>query len=227
MTSKPERSGMDAPRETARPQAARRWLALGGAASLLASGAALLPSSNAAMPKVARPSARGIPDVPLLTHEGKTVRFYSDLVRGRIVFINMMYAQCSDQCPPMTQTLRRVYEALGPRAGKDVFMYSITLLPEFDGPADLRAYREQQGAGWTFLTGRKQDVEMLRRGLGFADPDPQLDADITRHTAMVRVGNDALDRWTMAPTRVSPGQILERLYSVDPKMRATGRIQVA
>ena len=74
-----------------------------------------------------------LPDVPLLTHEGKAVRFYSDLVRGRIVFINMMYAQCTNRCPPMTQNLKRVHAMLGDRVGRDVFMYSLTLRPEFMG----------------------------------------------------------------------------------------------
>jgi protein SCO1/2 len=41
-------------------------------------------------------SATGIPDVPLVTHEGKRVRFYSDLIRDKVVFVSMMYAQCSD-----------------------------------------------------------------------------------------------------------------------------------
>jgi protein SCO1 len=218
MTSKTERSGPGAPRNST-----RRWLALGG----VAAGGAFLAGRNTASPAPQRPSTSRIPDVPLVTHDGRSVRFYSDLVRGKVVFINMMYAQCSDRCPPMTQNLRRVHEALGPRAGTDVFMYSITLLPEFDRPSDLAAYMQQQrvGPNWTFLTGRKDDIEQLRRGLGFSDPDPELDADISRHTGMVRVGNDALDRWTMAPAMVGPDQILECLMSVDPKTRATGRIR--
>jgi protein SCO1/2 len=202
MTSKTERSGIEAPRNPQR----RSWFV-----------------------PVSRPrTASAIPDVPVVTHDGRTVRFHSDLVRGRVVFINMMYAQCSNQCPPTTQNLRRVHAALGARVGRDVFMYSLTLLPEYDSPADLRAYMRQQDVGpnWTFLTGRKQDVERIRRGLGFSDPDPELDADITRHTSMVRVGNDALDRWTMVPSMVSANQILECLMSVDPATRAKGRILI-
>ena len=203
MTSKTERSGTEAPRNPQR----RQWF------------------TSASRPR----TASAIPDVPLVTHDGRTVRFHSDLVRGRVVFINMMYAQCSNQCPPTTQNLRRVHAALGERVGRDVFMYSLSLLPEYDSPADLRGYMRQQGVGpnWTFLTGRKQDVERIRRGLGFSDPDPELDADITRHTSMVRVGNDALDRWTMVPSMVSANQILECLMSVDPVTRAGGRIYLA
>ena len=200
MTSKTERSGIEAPRNPQR----RQWF---------------VPASQ---PR----SASAIPDVPVVTHDGRTVRFYSDLVRGRVVFINMMYAQCSNQCPPTTQNLRRVHPALGPRVGRDIFMYSISLLPEYDNPADLRGYMREQGVGpnWTFLTGRKQDIERIRRGLGFSDPDPELDADIRRHTSMVRIGNDALDRWTMAPSLVDANWILESLMAVDPTTRARGRI---
>lgn len=224
MTSKNERSGQEAPRDAGRRRATAGTLAVGG---VLALGAAATwmhrrPATGEALPEAGGP----IPDVPLVTHDGRSVRFYSDLVRNKVVFINMMYAQCSDQCPTMTQNLRRVHEALGPRAGRDVFMYSITLLPEFDRPADLDAYMRAQGAGWTFLTGSKQDVELLRRTLGFSDPDPLLDADITQHTGMVRVGNDALDRWTMVPAQVHPNLILECLMSVDPVTRAKGRLRV-
>jgi len=170
-----------------------------------------------------------LPDVPLLTHEGKTVRFYSDLVHGRIVFINMMYAQCSNRCPPMTQNLKRVHELLGDRVGRDVFMYSLTLRPEFDRPEDLRAYmkiNDVPGRGWTFLTGQKAQVERLRRGLGFFTREAGIDEDITQHTGMVRMGNDALNRWCMTPASVRPEKIVETLMAIDPVARARGR-QVA
>jgi protein SCO1/2 len=167
-----------------------------------------------------------LPDVPLLTHDGRKVRFYSDLVQGRIVFINMIYAQCSNRCPPATQNLKRVHEMLGSRVGRDVFLYSLSLQPEFDRPADLRAYmkvNDVRGPGWTFLTGAKPDVERLRRNLGFAYRDPELDTDVTQHTGMVCVGNDALDRWCMAPSLARPEQILETLMGLDPQTRAAGR----
>lgn len=34
------------------------------------------------------------PNLVLKTHEGKTVRFYDDLLAGKIVMINFMYADC-------------------------------------------------------------------------------------------------------------------------------------
>src|SRR5687768_8161876 len=132
----------------------RDWLTVcaGGLAATVGAGLAFrldLAGAQAAAAGAAR--ARGasgrIPDVPLITHDGKRVRFYSDLIRGRVVFVSMMYAQCNERCPPMTQNLRLVQEALGDRVGRDLFMYSITLLPEHDRPADLKAYREQHHVG--------------------------------------------------------------------------------
>jgi protein SCO1/2 len=40
------------------------------------------------------PFADRFPNVVLKTHEGKTVRFYDDLLKGKIVLINFMYATC-------------------------------------------------------------------------------------------------------------------------------------
>src|SRR5947199_6670706 len=48
------------------------------------------------------------PNVVLTTQEGKTVEFYDDLVKNKIVLINFFYAQCEKQCPTNTANLRRV-----------------------------------------------------------------------------------------------------------------------
>lgn len=233
MTSFPEHRNAAARRAGPADVEGRRKAFSVCAGALAAAGAAglayrleLAPGAPEAVAGAARRGPGGrIPDVPLITHEGRAVRFHSDLVRGRVVFVSMMYAQCSERCPPMTQNLRAVQQALGDRVGRDVFMYSITLLPEHDRPADLQAYRKLQGVGpgWTFLTGEKADIEQLRFALGFYDPDPRIDADLEQHIGMARVGNDALDRWCMAPLVAEPHLILEALMAVDPVTRARGR----
>ena len=202
-------------------QARRAWL-FGPAAAAVGVVAAAFATRERLSPAEPGAGAYGIPDVSLLTHEGKPVRFYTDLVRGRIVFINMMYAQCTNRCPPMTQNLKQLHALLGDRPGRDVFLYSISLQPEFDRPQDLRAYMRQQGAdlpGWTFLTGARAEVEKLRWALGFYDRDPAVDSDITQHTGLVRIGNAALDRWSMSPAMLRPERLLERLRGVDPESR--------
>ena len=154
-------------------------------------------------------SARHFPNVRLLTHEGKSVRFYDDLIRGRIVTLNFMYARCQNICPGMTSNLVMVQRALGKRVGREIFMYSITLKPEEDTPLVLKSYAATHDVkpGWLFLTGQHDDIEMLRRRLGFVDPDPAVDADTSQHIGVVLYGNDALDRWAACPALTAPEEM--------------------
>ena len=155
------------------------------------------------------PRANYFPNYLLHTHENKPVHFYEDLIRGKIVIVNMMYARCDGICPGMTSNLRKVQKLLGPRVGRDIFMYSLTLQPKHDSPAVLKHYAKMFGAGpgWLFLTGKSSEMEILRRKLGFFDPDPAVDADKTQHTGLVRYGNESLDRWAACPALSNPEQI--------------------
>ncbi|HKB15085.1 MAG TPA: SCO family protein, partial [Planctomycetota bacterium] len=100
--------------------------------------------ASAEVPSAPKPE---LPNVPLTTHEGRSVRFYDDLVRGRVVLIYFMFTSCRGICPGTTANVRRVQEALGDRVGRDVFFYAITLDPEVDTPEVLRGYAEAVGAG--------------------------------------------------------------------------------
>ncbi len=199
----------------------RNLLAGLGAASL----GAFASRGGAAEPAAAAGNRRRIPNVELKTHTGATVNFYDDLLRGKIVTVNMMYADCEGICPLMTNNLVRVQQLLGERVGKDIFMYSITLRPEQDTAQDLADYAEMHGVnpGWLFLTGARQDVQRLRYAPGFYDPEPALDRDITRHTGMVRIGNDDYDRWAMAPALSTPEQIVASILHVDRRAFAPGK----
>ncbi len=177
----------------------------------------------------ARPAAHipgHIPNPLVTTHEGKAVRFYDDLIRDKVVAINMTFAQCSASCPATTANMIQLQNLLGDRLGRDVFMYSITLYPEVDSPQVLKAYAEGFGVGpgWQFITGAPDDIESLRIALGFYDQDPLVDADRTQHANMIRIGNAAYDRWTMAPGLVRPEQILSTINHVDRSMVHTAHV---
>src|SRR6185503_16087443 len=116
----------------------------------------------------ARWGAEYFPNVELVSHEGRTVRFFDDLIRDKVVVIDFIYTSCPDACPLETAKLVEVQELLGDRVGKDVFLYSISIDPERDTPAVLREYAErfQTGPGWLFLTGAAADIRLLRQKLG-------------------------------------------------------------
>jgi protein SCO1/2 len=175
---------------------------------------------------VARPGRAAMPALPnptVVTHRGETVRFYDDLVRGKIVVVSFTYTQCDGSCPRTGANLVRVQQLLGDRAGKDVFMLSITLDAERDTPEALRRHAEALGAGpgWTFVTGKKEDLEQLRRALRFTDPDPRVDADRTQHAAVVKLGDDRTGRWTAVPGLIAPEQIVDALHRTAREPHAT------
>jgi protein SCO1 len=94
-----------------------------------------------------------------------------------------------------------VQDLLGERMGAEIFMYSITLQPEFDSPAILGDYARLWDVrpGWRFLRGKPADIEQLRKGLGFSSSNPAYDLILDNHTGLVRYGNDRVDRWSGVP----------------------------
>src|SRR5262244_3125937 len=99
------------------------------------------------------------PNVELITQDGKKVRFYDDLIKGKIVAIDLIYTTCHYACPLETARLVQVQKKLGDRVGQDIFFYSISIDPEHDTPEALKAYMAKfhVGPGWTFLTGKNGD----------------------------------------------------------------------
>jgi protein SCO1 len=163
----------------------------------------------------------------LRTHEDKEVKFYDDLIRGRQVIINMMYATCQGACPVVTSKLIKVYRQLKDRMGKDLFMYSISLKPEQDDPAALKQFAQMHGAilpGWTFLTGDPYDIETIRYRL-FRWDHIKLDADLDFHTGMVRIINDATNCWTMVTPHASMFTVLQHISWADPPKTLEQRIE--
>ena len=189
----------------------RKMLGLLGLAPVVPFAAQLLaPNSAAAAAGGLSPRdkirQRYLPNVELQTQDGKTVHFYDDLVKDKIVTLNFFYAKCEGICPTVTANLARVQKILGEHVGQDVFMNSISLKPEHDTPAVLKEYAQMFKAkpGWTFLTGKPDDIELLRRSLGFTNLDPKLDKDKSQHIGNVRYGNEPLMLWAACPGMGSP-----------------------
>ncbi len=204
----------------------RQFLGSIAAATLGAAGYAVLPAvaGTAARRKYAEITAaerrrRRFLNVALTTHEGKTVRFYDDLIKDKTVLMNFFYTNCAGEslCPMATANLARVQKLLGKRVGKDIFMYSITLDPEHDAPAVLKRYARGFGAGpgWLFLTGEKSDIEMLRRSLGDVDLDPAKDREKSTHTGMLRYGIEPLERWAACASLTRPEWIVKNVARME------------
>ena len=154
-----------------------------------------------------------LPNVELVTHEGRKVRFYDDLVKGKVVAINFMYATCRGACLPATAHLVEVQQSLGVHMGRDITFLSISLEPKSDTPEVLKKYAQTHGVGpgWYFLTGKPEDIELLRRKLGAYELDPILDADRTQHAGIVVLGNEPKGRWKAISALSNPVRIRQAI----------------
>jgi len=160
---------------------------------------------------------RYFPDVTLLTHEGRSVRFYDDLVKDKMVVFNFMYATCNGICPTVMLNLSRVRKILGDRVGHDIFLCSFTLKPREDTPEALAEYARKHHIepGWSLLTGQPDDIERLRHTLGFYDSNPERDRDTSNHIGNIRYGNEPLMRWAACPGMSDPEWIAKSILWLD------------
>jgi protein SCO1/2 len=181
------------------------------------------------------------PNVELQTHRGETVRFFDDLVKDKVVAINFIYTSCPDACPMETARLLEVQRILGDRMGKDVHFYSISIDPEHDTPVVLGAYVDKWalGPGWTFLTGKKEDIKALQKKLGVYNGEfEQIVANKSAHKLTLVIGNQATGRWMKRSPYENPYVLANQIgswlhnwrlpsaggqdYAEAPKLRSIG-----
>ncbi|HXQ74530.1 MAG TPA: SCO family protein [Pyrinomonadaceae bacterium] len=146
-----------------------------------------------------------IPDTELLDQDGRKIHFYTDLVKGQTVAINFIFTTCTTICPPLGATFARVQKELGDKVGRDVRFISISVDPATDTPERLKAWGEKfhAGAGWTFVTGNKPQVDELLRALGASS------ARREDHSPTVLIGNDTSGAWTRTYGLAKSSQLVQ------------------
>ena len=141
-----------------------------------------------------KPAETYFTDVLLVNQNGEKMRFYSDLLKDKVVIINSFFATCTGSCLPLNRNLEKVQLALGDRLGKDVYIVSISVDPAVDTPASLKSYAKKLNArpGWFFLTGNKQEVDFALKKIGhFVDQKES-------HLNVFIIGNERTGLWKKA-----------------------------
>jgi protein SCO1 len=146
---------------------------------------------SAAPAQAARWGKEYVPNVPVVTQDGKTLNFYDDLIKDKLVVLSFIYTSCKDICPLATARLGEARDRLGDRVGRDIFFYSISIEPERDTPQRLKQYADafQAGPGWLFLTGLPEDIQLIRNKFGDRRPD------LVDHRNDVVIGNGLTGEW--------------------------------
>jgi cytochrome oxidase Cu insertion factor (SCO1/SenC/PrrC family)/mono/diheme cytochrome c family protein len=189
----------------------RRIFSLTALAATIA--AILLPAASLAQ---SRPWGEGyIPNLPVITQDGKTLRFYDDLVKGKIVIISFIYTSCTDICPVTTARLAQLEERLGDRVGRDVFLVSMTVDPQTDTPQRLKEYAEAFGAGpgWSFVTGSADNIRAINFKFG------ERSKVLSEHRNEIVLGNDATGEWQRDSIFGDIDRLVMTVKSLDPKWR--------
>jgi len=146
-----------------------------------------------------------IPDVQVVNQFGEHVRFNSDVIRGRVAVITSFLTNCSAYCPITQEKLAKLGKVLGDKMGRDVVFISVSVDPENDTPEQMKAWGKKFhiGAGWSLVSGKKEDVETLLRSLGLYVAIPQ------RHQSALLIGNQK-SGWS----RVSSWSTAEKLAGI-------------
>ncbi len=195
--------------------------ALIGLAGLgLLAGAAVLAHQPDIAPVAAERPERGgevwgesyFPNIPLVTHRGEQVRFFDDLIEGKVVALSFIYTSCPDTCPVQTARMLQVARLLGDRLGDDVHFYSITIDPDYDTQPVLAEFAASWNIpdGWTFLTGDRDDIVLLRKKLGMRLDDVE-GRDLSAHTVNLLIGNQRTGRWMKRSPFENPYVLAEQL----------------
>lgn len=190
---------------------AKNWARIAACLLILASGCLFLHISTAEADS--RWGANYFPNLPLVTQDGKVVHFYDDVLKGKIVAINLIYTHCDYSCPLETARLVQVQKMLGDRVGKDIFFYSISIDPKRDTPRVLKAYAQKYhvGPGWTFLTGKKEDIDLISKKLGlYANPNSSKDG----HDTGLLIGNEPMGQWMRNAATDNPRFLANQIGNV-------------
>src|ERR1700674_4962669 len=152
------------------------------------------------------------PNVPLVTQDKKTVRFYDDLIKGKVLIIQFMFTNCEQFCLTVTPNLVRVQTELQKRGARGVTMISITVDPVHDTPGVLKEYASKFHVqpGWQFLTGQKSDIDQIRRGLGVYDPDDKK----IEHMNVLTIGKESSGQWLPIEGLAKADDIVQTVLSL-------------
>jgi cytochrome oxidase Cu insertion factor (SCO1/SenC/PrrC family) len=155
------------------------------------------------------------PEVKVVTQDGKSLRFYDDLIKDKVFVISFLFTTCKDICPLATARLAELQEKLGDSMGRDIFFYSISIDPETDTPNRMKEYADtfRAGPGWLFLTGAPADIHAIRHKLG------ERSKVLSEHRNEVLLGNGATGEWARNSVLGDLDSLAFAVRSMDPSWR--------
>ena len=150
-------------------------------------------------------------DTEVIDQNGRKLRFYTDVLRDRVVLISFIFTNCEYACPMQAQKLKQTRALMVPAIKDEVWFVTLSVDPDRDTPQAMKQFAEKQGldeSRWIFLTGDKPNVEFLIKRLG------QYNENIEAHTTLMLAGNDRTQHWARVLPMVPPDGIAQQLRSL-------------
>ena len=150
-------------------------------------------------------------DLEVIDQNGERLRFYSDVLKDRVVLISFIFTNCEGACPMVAQKLKQTRSLMVESVRDDVWFVSISIDPDRDTPDAMKQFAERQGVDdsrWIFLTGEKQNLETIIKKLGQYTPD------IEAHSTLMLAGNTRTKHWMRVMPMVPPEGIAQKMRAL-------------
>jgi cytochrome oxidase Cu insertion factor (SCO1/SenC/PrrC family) len=147
-------------------------------------------------------------NVELVDQNGRSLKFYDDVLKDNVVVISFIFTNCQSACPLMTRNLMMIRDMMREDERQAIQFVSISIDPLRDTPSAMKEFAQKHEAdldGWLWLTGRPDDVNYVTKRLGSFTEDPEA------HTTTLLAANVPNAHWTKIPPNVPPNGVVARL----------------
>ena len=132
------------------------------------------PESTSLAPGESSPLGKEVPDFLLINQDGKRIHLHQ--YRGKALLLTFIYRWCPlpDYCPLMSKNFAHILEEVGsdPALSPSTHLLSISIDPDYDKPAVLRAYGLDCAGNphpfdhWEFAAGTRSQVRKVAEFFG-------------------------------------------------------------
>ena len=147
-------------------------------------------------------------NVELVDQDGRSLKFYDEVLKDNIVVISFIFTNCQSACPLMTRNLTMIRDMLREDERQTINFVSISIDPLRDTPSAMKEFAQKHDAdidGWLWLTGQPDDVNYITKRLGSYTDDPEM------HTTTLLAANVPNAHWTKIEPNVPPNGVVARL----------------
>ena len=121
-----------------------------------------------------------LPEVTLIDQDAREVTLRELVDSGDVVMVDFIFGTCTTICPILSAGFSNLQRRLGSGPGGPVLI-SLSIDPEHDTPEIMTSYLKRYRAqpGWSFLTGDRDDIDVIMHAFDAYVPDKMSHQPVT------------------------------------------------